>query len=89
MPTYGVIVHGISTNSINVKKQKATIQQMLADNYTVIPNAEVSYIGWLTEEANLKRVESTEEPTDEPTEELTEGQIEEQTKRKQTEWPFL
>jgi len=26
VPTYGVIVHGISTNSINVKDQRATIQ---------------------------------------------------------------
>jgi hypothetical protein len=34
VPTYGVIVHSISTKSINIKDQKATIQQMLADNYT-------------------------------------------------------
>ena len=26
MPTYGVIVHGISTNSININDQKAIIQ---------------------------------------------------------------
>ena len=58
MPTYGVIVHGISTNSINIKDQKATIQQILADNYTVIPKAEISYIGWLTKESPLKRASS-------------------------------
>ena len=58
VPTYGVIVHGVSTNSINIKDQKATIQQMLADNYTVIPNAEISYVGWLTKEATLKRASS-------------------------------
>ncbi|KAF5136458.1 hypothetical protein E5D57_000220 [Metarhizium anisopliae] len=34
VPTYGVIVHGIYTSSINIKDQRATIQQMLADNYT-------------------------------------------------------
>jgi hypothetical protein len=56
--TYGVIVHGISTNSINVKDQEATVQQMLADNYTVIPHAEITYIGWLTKEATLKRASS-------------------------------
>jgi hypothetical protein len=50
VPTFGVIAHGIPTNSINMKDQKATIQQMLADNYTVIPNAKISYIGWLTKE---------------------------------------
>ncbi|KAK9445095.1 hypothetical protein VB005_01558 [Metarhizium brunneum] len=58
VPTYGVIVHGISTSSINIKDQKATIQQMLADNYTVIPDAKISYIGWLTKEAASKRASS-------------------------------
>lgn len=58
VPTYGVIVHGVPTNSINIKDQKATIQQMLADNYTVIPKANISYIGWLTKEATLKRASS-------------------------------
>lgn len=58
VPTYGVIVHGISTNSINIKDQKATIQQILADNYTVIPSTEISYVGWLTKESTLKRASS-------------------------------
>jgi hypothetical protein len=58
VPTYGVIVHGISTNSINIKDQKATIQQILADNYTVIPKAEISFVGWLTKESPLKRASS-------------------------------
>lgn len=31
---------------------------MLADNYTVIPSAEISHIGWLTKEATLKRASS-------------------------------
>ena len=58
VPTYGVIVHGVSTRSINVREQKSIIQQMLADNYTVIPRAEISYVGWLTKEATLKRTSS-------------------------------
>jgi hypothetical protein len=58
VPTYGVIVHGVSTKSINIKDQKATIQQLLADNYTVIPNAKISYVGWLTREGPLKRASS-------------------------------
>ena len=58
MPTYGVIVHGIPTNSINIKGQKTTAQQMLADNYTVVPTAEIPYIGWLTKEGALKRASS-------------------------------
>jgi hypothetical protein len=28
---------------------------VLADNHIVIPNAQISYIGWLTKEATLKR----------------------------------
>jgi hypothetical protein len=58
VPTYGVIAHGVSTNSINVKDQTATIQQILADNYTVIPRAKISYVGWLTRESPLKRASS-------------------------------
>jgi hypothetical protein len=58
VPTYGVIVHGVSTRSINIKEQAAVIQQILADNYSVIPRAEISYVGWLTKEATLKRTSS-------------------------------
>lgn len=58
VPTYGVIVHGVSTSSINIKDQDATIEQILADNYTVVPNAKISYVGWLTKEATLKRASS-------------------------------
>ncbi|KAK3114170.1 hypothetical protein LTR53_007778 [Teratosphaeriaceae sp. CCFEE 6253] len=58
VPTYGVIVHGISTGSINTKDQTATIQQILADNHTVIPDAKIAYVGWLTREATHKRSSS-------------------------------
>ncbi len=40
----GVIVYRISTTSINIKDQKATIEQILADNYTVVPKAEISFL---------------------------------------------
>ncbi|KIW95026.1 uncharacterized protein Z519_03607 [Cladophialophora bantiana CBS 173.52] len=58
VPTYGVIVHGISTKSINIKDQRATIQQILTDNYTVIPDAKISYVEWLTREGPLKHASS-------------------------------
>ncbi|KAF3484323.1 uncharacterized protein GIQ15_03647 [Arthroderma uncinatum] len=58
VPTHGVIVHGISTNSINIKDQEVTIQQILADNHTVIPKAEISSVGWLTRESALKHASS-------------------------------
>lgn len=35
-----------------------TIKQMLADNRTVIPNAKILYVGWLTKEVLLKHVSS-------------------------------
>jgi hypothetical protein len=56
--TYGVIVHGIPTNSISINDHEATIQQILAENYTVIPGAEIIYVGWLTKESTLKRASS-------------------------------
>lgn len=51
-------MHGISASSINVEDQEASIQQILADNYTVTHNVKISYIGWLTKEATLKRASS-------------------------------
>ena len=56
--TYGVIVHGIQVNTINMKDQQGTIQRVLADNLSVIPNAEITYIGWLTKESIKKRSSS-------------------------------
>ncbi|KAJ5472155.1 hypothetical protein N7539_008724 [Penicillium diatomitis] len=31
---------------------------VLVDNYIVVPNAEISYVGWLTKEATLKHASS-------------------------------
>lgn len=53
--TYGAIVHGIPVNSINMKDQQGTIQRILAENHSVIPNAEITYIGWLTKDSTKKR----------------------------------
>lgn len=58
VPAYGVVVHGVSKDSISMKDQTAAIQQMLADNYRVIPSTEISYVGWLTKEATLKQASS-------------------------------
>ena len=58
LPTFGVIVHGVATNSMNMKEQESIIEQILADNYTVIPKAEISHIGWLTRESTFKRASS-------------------------------
>jgi hypothetical protein len=45
VPACGVIVPGVSTNSVSIKDQQATTQQILANNYTVIPKAEISFVG--------------------------------------------
>ena len=58
MSAYGVIVHDIATRSVDIKDQGAVIEQILANNHALIPNAEVSYIGWLTKGAALKRASS-------------------------------
>ncbi|KAL6241325.1 hypothetical protein RBB50_011798 [Rhinocladiella similis] len=44
VPTYGVIVSSVAIDSINVKDQKATFQQILADNYTIVFDTEISYV---------------------------------------------
>ena len=56
--TYGAIIHGIPVNTVNVKDQQGMIQRILADNYSVIPDAHISYVGWLTKDANKKRSSS-------------------------------
>ena len=58
--TYGAIVHGIPVNTVNMKDQQGAIQRVLADNHSVIPNAEVTYIGWLTKDSTRKRSSSIE-----------------------------
>ena len=40
-----LIVHGIATNYINIMDQRATIQQIVTDKYTVIPKAEILFVG--------------------------------------------
>ncbi|KAF2177335.1 hypothetical protein K469DRAFT_603407, partial [Zopfia rhizophila CBS 207.26] len=48
---YKVIIYSILINSINTKDYKIFI-----DNYIVIPNAVILYIGWLTKKSTLKRI---------------------------------
>ena len=44
VPAHEKIVRGILTNSINVRDPKATIDEMIADNHTMISGAEISYV---------------------------------------------
>ncbi|OQV10368.1 hypothetical protein CLAIMM_14381 [Cladophialophora immunda] len=53
--TYGAIVHGILVDTINMNDQQGTIQRILADNFSVIPHAKITYVGWLTKGSIKKR----------------------------------
>ncbi|MCJ1472222.1 hypothetical protein MMC13_000869 [Lambiella insularis] len=53
--TYDAIVHGIPVNTVSMKDQQGTIQRILADNRSVIPYADITYVGWLTKGSIQKR----------------------------------
>ncbi|KAH7111337.1 hypothetical protein B0J11DRAFT_498685 [Dendryphion nanum] len=53
-PTYGVLAHGIRTNTLDMDKFEENRSQMLQDNRPFIPQAEIKYIGWLTRSAPNK-----------------------------------
>ncbi|ERF71412.1 hypothetical protein EPUS_07441 [Endocarpon pusillum Z07020] len=38
-----------------MKNQQGTIQRILADNFSVVPHAKITYVGWLTKESIKKR----------------------------------
>lgn len=56
--TYGVIVHGIPTNSINTEEPGAMAQRIAASNSSVLGTfnpEQITHIGWLTKESTKKR----------------------------------
>ncbi|KAI1359310.1 hypothetical protein F5Y08DRAFT_344830 [Xylaria arbuscula] len=58
LPTYGVLVHGIRTSSIDIEKFEAIRDEILLDNKPFIPNADIRYIGWLSRKSLTKPVSS-------------------------------
>jgi hypothetical protein len=56
--TYGIIVHGIRTSTIDMDKFEETRDQLLLDNKPFIPQAEIRYVGWLTRNAPTKAASS-------------------------------
>jgi hypothetical protein len=48
IPTYGVLVHGIRTSSMDVERFEDMRDNILQENRPFIPNAGIKYIGWLT-----------------------------------------
>ena len=57
-PTYGVIVHGVRTSSMDMDKFESIRDSILADNRPFIPAANTRYIGWLTRSAPSKAASS-------------------------------
>ncbi|KAL5371775.1 hypothetical protein DPSP01_014018, partial [Paraphaeosphaeria sporulosa] len=58
IPTYGTIVHGIRTSTLDMDKFEENKAQILQDNKPFIPQAEIKHIGWLTRDAPTKAASS-------------------------------
>ncbi|KAJ3553580.1 hypothetical protein NPX13_g10857 [Xylaria arbuscula] len=58
LPTYGVLVHGIRTNSMDMDKPEDIRNEILLDNKPFIPNADIRYIRWLSRKSLTKPASS-------------------------------
>jgi hypothetical protein len=58
IPTYGIIVHGIRTSTLDMDKFGENRAQILQDNKPFIPQAGIKHIGWLTRNAPTKQASS-------------------------------
>ncbi|KAG7419730.1 hypothetical protein Forpe1208_v003605 [Fusarium oxysporum f. sp. rapae] len=58
IPTYGVLVHGIRTSSMDVERFEDMRDNILQENRPFIPNAGIKYIGWLTRTSATKSASS-------------------------------
>src|SRR5205809_1853808 len=56
--TYGVIMHGILTDSINMDHPKEAIYSLKIWNAAIVSRADIQYIGWLTKASSSKKVSS-------------------------------
>jgi hypothetical protein len=52
IPTFGVLVHGIRTSTMDMSKLDEIRAQVLQDNRPLIPRAKIRYVGWLTRDAS-------------------------------------
>ncbi|EWZ77878.1 hypothetical protein FOWG_17750 [Fusarium oxysporum f. sp. lycopersici MN25] len=58
IPTYGVLVHGVRTSSMDMDNFELIRDGLLQDNKPFIPTAEIKYIGWLTRSSSSKSASS-------------------------------
>ena len=54
LPTYGIFAHGIRTSTMGMERFDEIKAVLLHDNRTFIPNADIKYIGWLSQAALTK-----------------------------------
>ena len=58
IPTFGVLVHGIRTSTMDMDRVEEVRNNILHDNRPFIPRADIRYIGWLTRKAPTKSASS-------------------------------
>jgi len=56
--TYGVLVHGIRTSTINIENFEEVRDAILHENRAFLPTAEIKYVGWLTRQPPQKATSS-------------------------------
>ncbi|KIV98468.1 uncharacterized protein PV09_09721 [Verruconis gallopava] len=56
--TYGVLVHGIRTSTINMENFDEVRDTILHENRAFLPAADIKYIGWLTRQPPQKAMSS-------------------------------
>lgn len=56
--TYGVLVHGIRSSTINMENFEEIRDAILHENRAFLPTAEIKYIGWLTRQPPQKALTS-------------------------------
>lgn len=56
--TYGVLVHGIRTRTMNIEKFEEVRAEILQANKAFLPTADIKYIGWLTRQRPDKTMSS-------------------------------
>jgi hypothetical protein len=56
--TYGVLVHGIRTRTMNIERFEEVRAEILQANKAFLPTADIKYIGWLTRKRPDKTMSS-------------------------------
>jgi hypothetical protein len=58
VPTYGVLMHHVRTNEIDLNNQKKLAERIKMENSNTIKDADITYVGWLTRSRAKKQTSS-------------------------------